>query len=55
MKHVLDFCDSFVSCYRDDMALIQIEFFSIFFHVTGTSEDTSPSIMTLYDMSVKML
>ena len=26
MKHVLGFNDSFVSCYRDNMALYQIEF-----------------------------
>ena len=26
MKHVLGFNDSFVSCYRNDMALFQIEF-----------------------------
>ena len=26
MKHVLGFGDSFISCYRDDMALFKIEF-----------------------------
>ena len=26
MKHVLGFSDSFVSCYKDDMAFFQIEF-----------------------------
>ena len=31
MKHVLGFNDSCVSCYRDDMALFQIEFHVHFF------------------------
>ena len=36
MEHVLGFIDSFISCYRDDMALFKIEFhFHFFAHLSS--------------------